>query len=444
MKLTMHITNKLKLVVAIVLSITSTSCNNWLDLDSEDRILENTLFSSPSGFMTALNGVYIEFLKPNMYGDVLTYKTFDVLAQYYDCSADEHPMQRLIKYEPTAKAGQVSGLWSTAYTLLVNVNTIIESCDARRNVLNNEYYHVLKGEALAMRALIHFELLRVFGPIYSVSPKTECIPYANSSDLVVRPLKKASEIATLIMNDFKEAENLLKGYDPVITQGAPFKDAGAGIPNDMAYRSMRLNYYAVRAYIARLALYIGDRETALSYAKSVIKETQEDNQWFPLITRAAATTPAKQDRIYQSEILFGLYNLKRGTIFDNTFSNKMGNNVVLRPSSDNIEALYEDNTKLNDWRYTEQWMTLKDPDGNEQKYFVKYMPVDDTDASGVSQGYTYIVPIMRISEMYLIVAECETDETEAFSYLNKLRAARGIAMVEPGPDLLKPNSDENL
>ena len=47
MKLIMHITNKLKLVVAIVLSITSTSCNNWLDLDSEDRILENTLFSSP-------------------------------------------------------------------------------------------------------------------------------------------------------------------------------------------------------------------------------------------------------------------------------------------------------------------------------------------------------------------------------------------------------------
>lgn len=437
MKLIMHITNKLKLVVAIVLSITSTSCNNWLDLDSEDRILENTLFSSPSGFMSALNGVYIEFLKPNMYGDVLTYKTFDVLAQYYDCSADEHPMQRLIKYEPTAKAGQVSGLWSTAYTLLVNVNTIIESCDARRNVLSNEYYHVLKGEALVMRALIHFELLRVFGPIYSVSPETECIPYANSSDLVVRPLKKASEIATLIMNDFKEAENLLKGYDPVITQGAPFKDAGAGIPNDMAYRSMRLNYYAVRAYIARLALYIGDRETALSYAKSVIKETQEDNQWFPLITRAAATTPMKQDRIYQSEILFGLYNLKRGTIFDNTFSNKMGNNVVLRPSSDNIEALYEDNTKLNDWRYTEQWMTLKDPDGNEQKYFVKYMPIDDTNTDGVSQGYTYIVPIMRISEMYLIVAECETDETEAFSYLNKLRAARGIAMVEPGPDRQK-------
>ena len=432
MKLITHITNKLKLAAVIVLSTTITSCDNWLDLGSEDRIMENTLFSTPFGFMTALNGVYIEFIKPNMYGDVLTYKTFDVLAQYYDCSADEHPMQRLAKFEPSAKLSQVSSLWSTAYTLLVNVNTIIESCDAHRNVLNDEYYHVIKGEALAMRGLIHFELLRIFGPIYSVSPETDCIPYANSSDLIVRPLKKASEIASLIMDDFKEAENLLKDYDPIITQGAPFKDAGAGIPNDMAYRSMRLNYYAVKAYIARLALYIGDRETALTYAKSVIKETQEDNQWFPLTTRAAATTPTKQDRIYQSEILFGLYNLKRGTIFDNAFSNKMGNTVVLRPSSENIEALYEDDTRLNDWRYSEQWMTLKDPDGNDQKYFVKYMSVDDTDADGVSQGYTYIVPIMRISEMYLIVAECDTDETEAFDYLNKLRAARGIAMANPG------------
>ena len=35
-----------------------TSCDSWLDLGSEDRIMENTLFSSQAGFMTALNGVY--------------------------------------------------------------------------------------------------------------------------------------------------------------------------------------------------------------------------------------------------------------------------------------------------------------------------------------------------------------------------------------------------
>ena len=124
--------------------------------------------------------------------------------------------KKLSTFDQTAKKGQVAGLWSKVYTLLVNVNTIIESCDERKDVLNSEYYHVLKGEALALRGLLHFEVFRVFGPIYSLDPETECMPYSESSDLKVRPLLKASEVAKLIMDDFRAAEELLKDYDPVI------------------------------------------------------------------------------------------------------------------------------------------------------------------------------------------------------------------------------------
>ena len=94
---------------------------------------------------------------------------------------------------------------------------------------------------------------------------------------------------------------------------------------------------------------------------------------------------------------------------------------------------------MNDWRYTEQWMTLKDPDGNEKKHFVKYMAVDDTEGpedNKVSQGYTYLMPVMRISEMYLIVAECSNDETGAFDHLNRLRAARGVAKANQALGLM--------
>ena len=296
MKFASKLLNKLKCLTMIVLVTTVVSCDSWLDLGSEDRIMENTLFSSQAGFMTALNGVYIELLNSNLYGGTLSYKTFDILAQYYDCDKDEQTWQKLSTFDQTAKKGQVAGLWSKAYTLLVNVNTIIEACDERKDVLNSEYYHVLKGEALALRGLLHFEVFRVFGPIYSLDPETECMPYSESSDLKVRPLLKASEVAKLIMDDFKAAEELLKDYDPVIEKGALWGDEGPGLPNDMVYRSLRLNYYAVKAYIARLALYTGDKETALTYARQVIKETQEDNNWFPFVTRAAATTLSKWDR----------------------------------------------------------------------------------------------------------------------------------------------------
>lgn len=72
--------------------------------------------------------------------------------------------QKLSTFDQTAKKGQVAGLWSKVYTLLVNVNTIIEACDGRKDVLNSEYYHVLKGEALALRGLFAFlKFSRVFG-----------------------------------------------------------------------------------------------------------------------------------------------------------------------------------------------------------------------------------------------------------------------------------------
>mgnify|MGYP001051121223 FL=1 len=61
-------------------------------------------------------------------------------------------------------------------------------------------------------------------------------------------------------------------------------------------------------------------------------------------------------------------------------------------------------------------------------YFVKYKEVDDK-----GKGYQYLMPLMRISEMYLIAAEC-TDE--GVEYLNKLREARKIANVGEGADLM--------
>ena len=46
------------------------------------------------------------------------------------------------------------------------------------------------------------------------------------------------------------------------------------------------------------------------------------------------------------------------------------------------------------------------------------------------------MPVMRISEMYLIVAECSNDEAEAFDHLNRLRAARGVAKANQALGLM--------
>lgn len=62
-------------------------------------------------------------------------------------------------------------------------------------MLSDRAYHIIRGEMLGMRALLHFEMLRIFGPIFAEAPVRVSIPYRTSSELTVTPLLPANEVA---------------------------------------------------------------------------------------------------------------------------------------------------------------------------------------------------------------------------------------------------------
>ena len=148
----------------IIITLISTllggsSCKEWLKVDSEDRIMEDALFQSESGFFTALNGVYVHLLNTNLYGRTLTAGTFDILAQYYDTTKplNSHTYRSLANFELQAKKDAVADTWKEAYFLIANINTILEHCENDRSVLSESNYELIKGECLALRAMLHFE-----------------------------------------------------------------------------------------------------------------------------------------------------------------------------------------------------------------------------------------------------------------------------------------------
>lgn len=49
----MNAIKKIKSVFATGLVLLLVSCNSWLEVDPEDRIMDNTLFKDKEGFMTA-------------------------------------------------------------------------------------------------------------------------------------------------------------------------------------------------------------------------------------------------------------------------------------------------------------------------------------------------------------------------------------------------------
>ena len=196
--------NKLYFLLALPLLLGG--CKGWLTIDSSDRIMENTLFETEEGFFTALNGVYAELPQADLYGKSLAAVTFDVQAQYFDTTQPStHTFITLGAYSAEARKTAVAGTWDKTYFVIANVNKILEHCESERDVLSDRAYHIIRGEMLGMRALLHFEILRIFGPIFAEAPARTSIPYRTSSELTVTPLLPANEVAEKIDRDFTDA-----------------------------------------------------------------------------------------------------------------------------------------------------------------------------------------------------------------------------------------------
>lgn len=412
-------------MIFAVLSLTS--CAGWLTVDSTDRILEDKLYEDREGFYTALNGVYIDLVKASLYSGVFGPSVPDILAQYYDTSVDAHMNGSLAQYQAEAKRLAVNDTWTRTYFLILNLNKTIEQADARKgSVLNDTDYNLIKGEAIALRALLHFELFRYFAPSYISAPAAQAIPYATSSDPQVYPVLKSSEVASRLADDLEEAMELLEESDPVITDGKRETDNGGR--NLYNFRNLRMNYFAVKALASRINMYLGNKTKALGFAEEVIRDAAK---FFPFSTRDEVTgqaavgsaTASAQDRVLSSDILFSVYNVKRGEdIHEKLFSNTLEVKQLLAMTDNGYKNLYPEEGDLR----TYQWQRKKDVLGNDILCMVKYeaMEVD-------GKNYPYMIPVLRMAEMYLIAAECYAgvDDTKAFERLNALRNARQTSSV---------------
>ena len=425
---------KVRIYILMLMSL-MTSCTGWLSVDSTDRIMEDTLYEDRDGFYTALNGVYIDLVKTSLYSGTFGPSVPDILAQYYDTSVDSHMNGSLAQFQAESKRLAVSDSWTRAYYLILNLNKTIEKADEHKGTVLNDMDHALiKGEALALRALLHFELFRYFAPSYSLSPAAKAIPYATSSDPQVYPVLKSSEVVSRLKADLKDAMDLLKKHDPVITEGK--KEVDNGGRNLYNYRNLRMNYFAVKALAARVNMYLGYtyRDEALRLAEEVIRDAA---RFFPFSTRDEVTgqaavgsvTASAQDRILSSDILFAVYNVKRGEdIYEKLFSNTLEVKQLLAMSDNGYRNLYPEEGDLR----TYQWQRKKDVLGNDMMCMVKYEAMEVA-----GKNYPYMIPVLRMSEMYLIVAECYAgvDDTKAYESLNALRNARQTSSVDSSIEL---------
>lgn len=417
-----------KICILVLMVLASLSCSKWLDVKPYDKIANDELFSTEEGFIKHLNGIYIELNRDVLYGAALSIEMVEVMGGAYKLGTDKSVWGNYrdlaeYNYETDYWRARMNEVWNKAYSLILNCNLLLESLENTAVEFTEDNYKYIKGEALALRAMLHFDMLRLFGPVYSRNPQAVAIPYYKKYSVRPNAVLSADKVADNILHDLLEARILLAG-DPVRTEGVRMEGNAMGSDVFMYYRNLRLNYYAVAALLARANLYFGDKESAYYYAKEVIDAS--DKGIFSFVDRSLVTgSPDDPDRIFSSEIIFALSHSQRNTLFKNYYDPSRLPNCVFRMDNDLMSKYIFGGGTLtggdqDDYRYRVNWVAT-----GANRYFYKYSDMKD-----VGNIRNTMIPMIRLGEMYLIAAEaCSADVSGGLGFVNILRSARGVTSL---------------
>ena len=414
------------LLSLILLGGICTGCDRFLDVQPKDQYTEKQLLATRGGYYTAMNGLYNNLTSNSLYGKNLSYELIDVISKRYAPLAKSTYLTSLNSWgyaeENVSKA--LESTWATAYTTILNCKVILENLATQQGILSPAETNLMKGELLALRAFLHFDMLRLFGPIYKEDPSAPSIPYNESVKIMNLPLLSADSIVhNKIMRDLDEAEKLL-AKDPVIPEGPMASALEDENEVYLRYRQLRMNYYAVLALKARVYLYAGEKDKALQAAYKLLKD-KTVSEWFPPVDpNKLLANNVDPDRVFSTEVLMGIYMKKRGDIYTYSFDAENAGNNFLQPRNSFVDGnLFAGETQ--DYRYQSQWAQATSI-GVTGHIFTKYKAIQDGDAK---LFYSSFMPLIRLSEMYYIAAECEPKVSDGNSWLNQIRTLRGLPEI---------------
>ncbi len=294
-----------------------------------------------------------------------------------------------------------NGIYSTMYNIIANINNFLEYVDKNKDVLVTErYYETMKGEALGLRAFLHFDLLRMFGPVYKEHPASKAIPYRIAFDKDATPVLPASEVVDAILKDLNDAEKLLKESDPLDFFTDQTDEDFIDKNHFLVNREFRMNLYAASKYF----------------------------------TLYKSQTASNYNSIRYAEQIFGI------TV--NEFSNLLIGNYMDMENTNTQQHFYLDGDKFKffyetadagntDWRKNTEMFEVINGASRTDVFCRKY------NQKPLNGGYAYsgadAIPLIRLPEMYYIVAECVPSASESADALNTVRFARGISYSDEIP-----------
>ncbi|QEC44923.1 RagB/SusD family nutrient uptake outer membrane protein [Pseudobacter ginsenosidimutans] len=422
---------KITLLLVIISSLTG--CKKWLDVQPSDQIVDKELFSQAQGFRHSLNGVYIQAAGKELFGKNLSWGLNTAYSQEYDGAHMSNDRFLAYNFDKTNPFSQdiINEIWTKAYNNIANCNKLLKEIEALSEssfAQGRSERNLIIGEAMAMRALMHFELLRLYAPAPAKDPNGKFIPYVNTYPAKLNPPVATSQVIDNITADLEKAQSLVAENDTIVNRsglanGLQNKLSSVGFTQAnafFAFRMHRLNYLAIHGLLARVYLYAGNYAKAKQSAKYVYENFGPHGRLkFSEFTSElnATTTSGNRYSKLADDILFAAYDA----------------DLIA-----NLSANYQNSYRLS--TDVDQWFPATDRDFRAG--FISEFQTDNQNQKGKvsdkwleSRAINYdvkaqntIVPVLRLSEVYYIYSETlfkDGETNEALNVLNQVRNARG-------------------
>ena len=199
--------------ITALLAMTTLAACDFLDIDTPGIVNRDKMFENEQGFIDAMNGVYASMADADLYGEQLSFGFVDEIAQLYynDYEANETTLTKTfdLRYRDEDVRPQIDAIWSKAYNTIASANSVLD------NISGHDFAILprIRGEALTVRAFLHFDLLRLFAPNIERGDE-QAIPYVEHFSISPVERSTVREVYERIVADLTEAYGLLRDAQP--------------------------------------------------------------------------------------------------------------------------------------------------------------------------------------------------------------------------------------
>ncbi len=354
---------------------------------AQDKKLEGNV-NTVSDLRNLLNGAYnrmsqYEYYGRNyiVYGDVRSDNAFSSAATNRFVQTSEMKLNNTDN-DPTET-------WMRLFNALAPANIVINANRSAISGDTSKINHYI-GEAYAIRAMIHFDALKLYGQ-QDVTGQGGMnalgVPYVTTFGTAENPSRESAQVVyNRIQADLDTALSLMSTS-----------------LDDTSSHYMTTN--AVKALKARVALHFKDYVVADQYAREVINSGN-----YSVATSSAFASTFNTDSTNNQ--IFSIAN----SVNDNIGNNSLAN--IYQGSYGDVEFLKD---LYDQYESTDVRKSLLTSSGTNRYRMSKYVDATYTGS--------YDIPVIRYEEVVLIYAESRLlgygDSTTALTYLNQIASNRG-------------------